>query len=153
MKITKENLKKIEKEYRGYLEGDKLDKFFEEFGIKFAAGHWAAGGFADRFAPGGYNPGLADSVVSQIERVAEAGIKGIEFHEALFIDKNYKKDKNKVDEVKKALAKYKIEATNMNTNLFTDSKWKLGGITNADSSIREDALAVALQGVGTTISK
>lgn len=147
MKLDGENLKKLEKDYAGYLEGEKVGEFFEDFGIKFAAGHWAAGGFADRFAPGGYNPGLDDSIVAQIKRVAKAGVKGIEFHEAVFIDNNYKKNKSKIDEVKEVLAKYKLEPTNMNTNLFTDSKWKLGGITNANKTIREDALVVALQGV------
>jgi len=147
MKVTKEGLKTLAREYSGYLEGEILDKFYEEFGIRFAAGHWAAGGFADRFAPGGYNPGLDDSTVAQIERVAKAGVKGVEFHEALFIDGNYKTDKRKVAEVKEALAKHKLEPTNMNFNLFSDPKWKLGGITNANKSIREDALAIALQGV------
>lgn len=147
MKVTKEELKRLASEYSGYLEGEILDKFYEEFGIRFAAGHWAAGGFADRFAPGGYNPGLDDSTVAQIERVAKAGVKGVEFHEALFIDGNYKTDKRKVAEVKEALAKHKLEPTNMNFNLFSDPKWKLGGITNANKSIREDALAIALQGV------
>ena len=147
MKVTKEELKRLASEYSGYLEGEILDKFYEEFGIRFAAGHWAAGGFADRFAPGGYNPGLDDSTVAQIERVAKAGVKGVEFHEALFIDGNYKTDKRKVAEVKEALAKHKLEPTNMNFNLFSDPKWKLGGITNANRSIREDALAIALQGV------
>ncbi|MDD5687300.1 MAG: TIM barrel protein [Elusimicrobia bacterium] len=147
MKLTKSSLGKLDKEYAGYLEGKKLDSFFNEFGIDFAAGHWSAGGFADRFAPGGYNPGLDESIIAQIERVAKAGIKGIEFHEALFIDKNYKKDKSKIDKIKESLAKNKVEPTNMNTNLFGDPKWKLGGITNVNKSIREDALAVALQGV------
>jgi xylose isomerase len=35
----------------------------------------------------------------------------------------------------------------MNTNLFSDPKWKLGGVTNANKAIREEALAIALQGV------
>ncbi len=147
MKVTKEGLKRLESQYCGYLEGEILDAFYVEFGIRFAAGHWAAGGFADRFAPGGYDPGLDDSTAAQIERVAKAGIKGIEFHEALFIDGNYRTDKRKVNEVKLALAEYKLEPTNMNINLFSNSKWKLGGITNANKSIREDALAIALQGV------
>ncbi|OIO74142.1 MAG: sugar isomerase [Elusimicrobia bacterium CG1_02_37_114] len=145
--ITKDNLKKLEEEYSGYLEGEKLDKFFEDFDIKFAAGHWAAGGFADRFAPDGYNPGMDSGIIKQIERVAQSGIKGIEFHEALFIDKNYKKDDTKINAVKEALKEHNLIPTNMNTNLFSDSKWKLGGITNANKTIRDSALAVALQGV------
>lgn len=145
MKVTKEGFEKLKSEYSGYLEGDRLGRFFEEFGIKFAAGHWAAGGFADSFAPGGYSPELDGSIVAQIERVAKAGIEGIEFHEVLFIDRNYQKDKGKIAEAKESLNRYKVKATNTNINLFSDSKWKLGGITNPDKSVREDALAVALQ--------
>lgn len=147
MKVTEAGLKKLNTEFKGYLEGKKVDEFFEEFGINFAAGHWAAGGFADRFAPGGYNPGLDGDIIAQIERVSKAGIKGIEFHEAVFIDSKYKKDKEKIEKVKSALKKYNVVPTNMNTNLFSDPKWKLGGITNPDPSIRKDALEVALQGV------
>ena len=150
MKVNKDNLDKLDKEYGGYLERERLDRFFEEFGIDFAAGHWCAGDFADRFAPGGYNsqdPQFSSDIVAQIERVAQAGIKGIEFHEAVFINKNYRKDFSVIERVKEALRENKIVPTNMNTNLFTDPKWKLGGITNADKTIREEALEVALQGV------
>lgn len=150
MKVSKENLSKLDKEYGGYLEGERLDRFFEEFAIDFAAGHWCAGDFSDRFATGGYNsqyPQFSSDIVAQIERVAQAGIKGIEFHEAVFINKNYQKDFSVIERVKEALKKNNIVPTNMNTNLFTDPKWKLGGITNADKTIREEALKIALQGV------
>jgi len=147
MKVTKEGLRSLERKYKGYLEEERLDEFFREFEIKFAAGHWAAGGFADRFATGGYNPGLDDNPVAQIERVSKARIEGIEFHEVLFINENYRKDNSKIAEVKRALSRYNIEPTNMNINLFADPKWKLGGITNANESIREEALAISLQGV------
>jgi xylose isomerase len=146
MRVTKAGLKRLESDYSGYLEGERLDRFCGEFGIRIAAGHWAAGGFADRFAPGGYDPGLDGGTVAQIERVAKAGIEGIEFHEACFIDENYKRDRRKVAEVKKALTRYKVEPTNMNINLFSDAKWRLGGITNANKAIRQQALAIALQG-------
>ncbi len=150
MKITEEGLKNLPRKYRGYLRGNRLDAFFEEFEIKFAAGHWCAGDFADRFAPVGYNsddPRFDSGIVAQIERVALAGIEGIEFHEAVFIDGKYRKDAAKVEMVREALAKYHVTPTNMNTNLFTDPKWKLGGVTNANRSIRQAALRVALQGV------
>ncbi|MBU0478569.1 sugar phosphate isomerase/epimerase [bacterium] len=149
MKVDKNTLKQLPK-FQGYLEGKKLDAFFETYEIKFAAGHWCAGDFCDRFAPLGYNSNkenFKSDIVSQIQRVAEAGIAGIEFHESVFIDKNYKKDQKVIDEVKKALKKYKITPTNMNTNLWTDPKWKFGGITNANSAVRKDALKIALQGV------
>jgi xylose isomerase len=151
MRLDKKSLVKLDKEYEGYLEGEKLDRLFAEFGINFAAGHWCAGDFADRFAPKGYNSnkkGFSSDIVSQIERVSQAGIKGIEFHEAIFIDKNYKKDAKIIERVKRALEKNRVIPTNMNTNLFSDPKWKLGGVTNPNSSIRRDALRVALQGVG-----
>ncbi|MEK6647101.1 MAG: TIM barrel protein [Candidatus Firestonebacteria bacterium] len=150
MKIDAKNLKKIKTEYSGYIEGNGVDKFFKEFGINFAAGHWAAGDFCDRFAPSGYNsnnPNFSSGIISQIERIAKAGIKGIEFHEAVFIDEKHKKDKIKINAVKNALIKNKLVPTNMNINLFTDPKWKFGGITNIDPKIKKDALEVALQGV------
>lgn len=149
MKVTREGLEKLETEYSGYLEGEKLERFFQEFEIKFSAGHWAAGGFGDRFTAlggAGYNPDLDSSIIAQIERVARAKIQGIEFHEALFLNDEQKKDRTKIDKVKKALTSYGIEPTNMNINLYSDAKWKFGGITNPDKSVREDALAIALQG-------
>jgi xylose isomerase len=150
MKITKASLEALPKKYAGFISGDKLDEFFGEFAIKFAAGHWAAGGFADRFAPGGYfRPGeLDDSIEAQIARVAAAGIEGIEFHENVFTDERGRRDDAKLESVRKALKKHKLTPTNMNTNLWTDPKWKLGGLTNADKQVRKDALAVTLQGVG-----
>lgn len=150
MKLNEENLAKLEAEYKEYLKGDRLDQFFDDFAIKFAAGHWCAGDFVDRFATLGYHsndPNFKSDIVSQIERVAQAGVKGIEFHEALFIGKDYKKDERVIQRVKEALEKYKLVPTNMNTNLWTNPKWKLGGITNPDKSIREDALQIALQGI------
>lgn len=150
MRVNKVNLAKLNNEYRGYLEGDKVDKFFGDFGINFAAGHWAAGDFCDRFAPSGYfskERGFGHGIIVQIERVAKAKIKGIEFHEQLFIDESYKKDKNKIKSTKQALDRFMVDPTNMNTNLFTDPKWKFGGITNPDIKIRKDALDIALQGV------
>lgn len=150
MKVDKGNLGTLEKKYSGYLEGDRLDQFFKDFGIKFATGHWSAGDFCDRFAPSGYNsnnPKFKSDIISQMERVARAKIEGIEFHEVLFIDKKYKKDPSLIAEVKDALAKNGLTPTNMNTNLFSDPKWKLGGVTNPDPAIRKAALAVLLQGI------
>ncbi len=150
MKVNQENLKRLDTEYAEYIEGDKVEAFFEDFEINFAAGHWCAGDFADRFATSGYNsdnPDFSSDVVAQIKRVAQAKIKGVEFHESLFIDKNYKKDSTVIERAKEALAKNKVVPTNMNTDLFSDPKWKLGGITNADRAIRGQALEVALQGV------
>jgi xylose isomerase len=146
--ITSKNLPKLFTVYKGYLKGDKLDGFFEEFGIRFAAGHWCAGDFADRFAPVGYNSNnkaFRSDILSQIERVARTGIKGIEFHEAVFLDAKGQKDSRMIKAVRQALRAHKLVPTNMNNNLWTDPKWKLGSVCNPDRRIRRDALAVALQ--------
>ena len=150
MKFSKKSLENLPRNYRGFLTGKKIDRFFEEFGIKFAAGHWCAGDFVDRFAPAGYMSDQKDfdsGIQAQIKRVSQAGIEGIEFHEALFIDSLYKKDSAGIEFTIKTLKKYKIKPTNMNTNLWSDPKWKLGGITNVNPRIRKDALAIALQAV------
>ena len=57
MKVNNSNLRFLNNKFRGYLEGTKIDEFMETFKINFAAGHWCAGGFADRFASGGYIQG------------------------------------------------------------------------------------------------
>jgi len=147
MKVNKEKLSQLNSKFKGYLEGDKVDEFLDHFGIKFATGHWCAGDFLDRFATGGYNPDVDSGIIAQIERVAKSRIKGIEFHESVFTDKNFKRNSSVISEVKDALKKFKLTPTNMNTNLFGHHKWKMGGITNVDPSIRKDALNVALQGV------
>jgi xylose isomerase len=150
MHITSEKLAKLTTEYAGYLEGDRLDAFFREFGIKFAAGHWCAGEFYDRFNPFGYNrhrPDFRDTILDQIARVAQAGIEGIEFHDVLFLDANGQIDDAKIAEVKDALAHYKVTPTNMNINVWTDSRYRLGGVTNPDPAIRQRALEQCLQAV------
>ncbi|MCS7105324.1 MAG: TIM barrel protein [Thermofilaceae archaeon] len=145
MKITKSLLSKLETEYAGYLEGERLNRFFEEFEIKFAAGHWAAGDFLDRFATRGYWPELSSDIKAQIERVAKAGIKGIEFHNDLFLDENLRIVEDRITEVKGLLEKHKLKATTMNVNMFTDPRWKLGSVTHPDAKVREKALEVLLQ--------
>ena len=151
MNVNPKTLAKLDKDFAGYLEGAKVDAFFEAFGIKFAAGHWCAGDFCDRFAPPGYNSdqrGYDSGIIAQMKRVKQAGIQGVEFHEAVFLkDKSYKTDDAKVKAVKDALAELQLTPTNMNTNLWTDPKWKYGGLANPDAAVRKDALAIVLQGI------
>jgi len=147
MRITKEGLAKLEEYYKGYLEGAKLEEFFKEFEIKFAAGHWAAGDFLDRFATKGYFPDLKSDIISQMERVAAAGIEGIEFHDVLFLTEKGEIDYDKINQVKEALERLKLTPTTMNINLFTDPKWKMGGLTNPNKKVREEALRQTLTAV------
>lgn len=149
MQINANNLSSLNSKYDGYIEDELVDEFLNEFGVNFAAGHWCAGEFFDRFCPVGYNSrsNFDNSLSAQIKRVSQAGIKGIEFHEALFIDDHYQKDTSKVNAAKQALQEYGVVATNMNMNTWTDPKWKYGGITNPDAAIRKDCIALCLQGV------
>lgn len=148
MNVNERNLKMLETKYSDYLEGSLVDEFLKDFGINFAAGHWCAGEFYDRFCPVGYNSdsNFDNSIPAQIERVSKAGIKGIEFHNVLFTCKDGR-DSEKIKETQQALTQHSVVATNMNMNTWTDPKWKFGGITHPDVSIRKDALAACLEGV------
>ncbi|OYT31271.1 MAG: sugar isomerase [Thermofilum sp. ex4484_79] len=139
MRVTESLLKRIEEKYTGYLKGEILDEFFSDFEIKFAAGHWAAGDFLDRFATTGYWPELNSSLEEQIKRVADAKVKGIEFHDVLFLKDNLDIDEDKIIETKGLLEKYGISPTTMNINMFTDPKWKYGSVTNPQKELREEA--------------
>jgi len=138
MKVDKETLSGLE-EFPSYLEGEEVEKFFTRFDIKFSAGHWCAGDFSDRFAPGGYHTVSSSDIISQMERVAQAGIKGIELHNTLFLDEKQKVDKLKIKEIKEALEDYSLIPTNMNLDFFSKPFWKWGSITHPDSRVRKKA--------------
>ncbi len=129
MKIDEKTLKKLEN-FKGYLDNDRVTELFSTFQIKFAAGHWCAGDFVDRFATGGYNEGLSSDILDQIPRVAKAKIQGIEFHNNIFLTDNGNIDYDRINLVKTKLDEYNLIATNMNTNLWSHPKWKLGALCN-----------------------
>jgi xylose isomerase len=149
MDATPERLRLLEDKYVGYLEGDLVDEFLDDFQIPFAAGHWCAGEFFDRFCPVGYNSNtdFDNSVPAQIERVARAGIRGIEFHESVFRDETGSISDALIAEIQDSLKEHGITPTCMNMNLWTDPKWKYGGITNPDPKVRQDAIELCLEGV------
>ncbi|MEM1997683.1 MAG: TIM barrel protein [Candidatus Bathyarchaeia archaeon] len=145
LRVDKSRLLKLESEYKGYLEGERLNRFFEEFGIKFSAGHWSAGDFMDRFGTSGYFPELDSSIEAQLRRVAEAGIRGVEFHDLLFLDGNLRVSEDRITKTKETLQKLNIETSNVNVNMFTDPRWKLGSVTHPNKAVREKALEILLQ--------
>ncbi|MCS7223544.1 MAG: sugar phosphate isomerase/epimerase [Armatimonadetes bacterium] len=150
MKKDEQSLARLTEQFTGYLEGDLLDAFFEDFEIPFAAGHWCAGEFFDRFNPKGYNrhrTDFSDSLLDQIERVAQAKIKGIEFHDVLFLNEKGEVDDQIIAAVRDALSHHRMVATNMNINVWSDSVYRLGGVTNPDPKIRKRALDQCLQAV------
>lgn len=150
MNLSNEKLALLNSKYSGYLEGSLVDDLMADFGINFAAGHWCAGEFFDRFCTVGYNsdnPDFKDDIVSQIERVAQARIKGIEFHEVVFLNPDGTTNATQVQTVKDALAKHGVVPTNMNMNTWTNPKYKFGGVTHPDAGIRKDALTQIHKGI------
>lgn len=150
MNLSASSLAKLATEFDGYLEGSAVDSLFQEFDIKFAAGHWSAGEFFDRFCPVGYNvdnPTFDQSVVAQIERVKAAGIAGIEFHDSCFLDAQGVRDSKKFSDIQEALKATGVIPTNMNFMTWGHPKWRLGGITNPDPGLRKECLALIRQGI------
>ncbi|MBS1724378.1 MAG: TIM barrel protein [Armatimonadetes bacterium] len=150
MNVSPSTLALLDSKYAGYLEGDLVDQLVQDFGIKFAAGHWCAGEFFDRFAPGGYNadnPNFDPSEEAQVERVARAGIKGIEWHEVVFLHADGSRNQAKIDSLVSAMKSHGITPTNMNFNTWSAPKFKLGGFTHPDKGRRQESIEQALQGV------
>lgn len=147
MNVNAENLALLNTRFNDYLEDDLVDEFFRTYGINFSAGHWCAGGFSDRFCRTYLEEPLDESAVGQIERVAKAGIAGVELNNEMFLDDNLQIDSGKIKEVQDALATHKLIPTNMNTNIWTRAYYRMGGITNPDAGRRKEALDYCLQTV------
>lgn len=142
MDVSSTSLALLDTTYDGYLEGPLVDQLLTEFGIKFAAGHWCAGEFFDRFAPGGYNanvPGFDGSEEAQIKRIARAGIKGIEWHDMVFLNKDGSRNQGRIAAILAAMNESKLVPTNMNFNVWSDPVYKWGSVTNPDAGIRQRA--------------
>src|SRR4051812_32626410 len=131
-----------------YIVAGRVDELFRVFDIRFAAGHWCAGEFFDRFNTGGYSgPGFDASIEAQIARVAEAGIAGIEFHNAVFLDSNGQRDGAKVASVQAEMQRHGLTPTCMNMMTWHEAKWKYGGVTHPDPGVRRECIELVLQGV------
>lgn len=142
MRIAPESLARLNTAYVGYLEGEQVDALFAEFDIKFSAGHWCAGEFYDRFCPIGYNvdrPDFDPGILAQIERVHEAGIAGIEFHDAVFLDAHGAIDRQVLRDVQAALTRTGLTPTNMNFLVWGHPKYKYGSVTHPDPGVRQMA--------------
>ena len=150
MNVSADKLALLDSKYAGYLEGPLVDDLFRDFGVNFSAGHWAAGEFFDRFCPVGYNsdnPNFDNGIVAQIDRVARAGIAGIEFHEVVFLNPDGSVNQKTIDDVKAALKRTGLIATNMNFNVWTNPKFKYGSISHPDAGVRKAALEQIHKGV------
>jgi L-rhamnose isomerase len=146
MRVTTENLAKLETTYKGYLEDDQVTQFFDEFDIRFSAGHWCAGEFADRFCQSYTDdPHFERGVVADIRRVKEAGVQGIELSDTLLRDERNQISPGLIKTVQDALQEYGVIPTNMNINVWTHAKWKWGGVTHPDPARRREALGYCLE--------
>ncbi|MFX1293239.1 MAG: sugar phosphate isomerase/epimerase family protein [Promethearchaeota archaeon] len=144
MKTDEKTLKELGN-FKGYLDNDRVSELFEVFEIKFAAGHWCAGDFIDRFAINGYNEELSSDILDQIPRVAAAKIEGIELHNTLFLTENGKINHDKISQVQNKLDEYNLMATNMNTDMWGTPKWKFGAFCN--KKLKEEAIQTLLQAI------
>lgn len=147
MRVTADNLKLIDAEFRGYLEQEAIDRFFDTYGINFSAGHWCAGGFSDRFCRSYLEEPMDESAPAQIARVAQAGIKGVELANEMFLDDRLEISCDRIAAVQDALTAHRLTPTNMNINIWTRAYYRMGGITNPDAARRREALAYCLQAV------
>lgn len=147
MNVTADNLQRLESDFSGYLENERVEEFFRTYGINFSAGHWCAGGFSDRFCRSYLEEPLDESAVGQISRVAQAGIAGVELNNEMFLDDNLNIADAKIREVQDALKTYSVTPTNMNTNIWTRARYRMGSLSNPDAGRRKEALAYCLQTV------
>jgi xylose isomerase len=147
MRVNADTLKLLDTDFVGYLEGETVTAFFQTYGIQFSAGHWCAGGFSDRFCRTYLEEPLDESPVGQIQRVAQAGIQGVELNNEMFLDDHLQISDAKIREVQDALRQTGLTPTNMNTNIWTRAYYRMGGITNPDPGRRREALDYCLQTV------
>lgn len=149
MNLSSAKIALLDSKYDGYLEGARVDSFLDDFGVKFSAGHWAAGEFFDRFCPVGYNSDreFDNSTVAQIDRIAQAHIAGVEFHEVVFLNSDGSVNGAELQKIKDALKRTGIQPTNMNFNVWTNPKFKFGAVTHPDAGVRKAALEQIHKGV------
>lgn len=126
--------------YKGFLEGGLVDKFFEEFDVKFGSGTWAAGGFSDRFMAKGYTPDLPSDVLSRISRIKEAGIKAFVPINVEFFNEKFEINWDLVDRVKEFASKNKMIIASLALDLAGIPQLKLGSIANPNPELRKFAM-------------
>ena len=102
MNVNAQSLSRLDSEFPGYLEGAAIDQFFTTFGINFSAGHWCAGGFSDRFCRTYNETPLDESAVGQVQRVSQAGIRGIELNNEMCLNDDLTFSDSKVREINAA---------------------------------------------------
>ena len=139
-----EALSKLD-EFKGFLEGDAVDKFLESFDIKFGSGTWAAGGFSDRFMARGYFPDLPSDVLSRIERIRKAGIRAFVPINVEFFDDKLEIRWDLVEKVAEYAKRNNMVVAGLAMDLSGVPELKLGSITNPDSALRRKSVEILVK--------
>ncbi|MEM4514047.1 MAG: sugar phosphate isomerase/epimerase family protein [Ignisphaera sp.] len=132
-------------EFKGFLEGEAVDKFLEVFNVKFGSGTWAAGGFSDRFMARGYFPDLPSDVLSKIERIKKAGIKAFVPINVEFFDDKFEIKWDLVDKVKEYAEKNGMVIAGLALDLAGIPQLKLGSITNINPDLRRLSMDILVR--------
>jgi xylose isomerase len=108
--------------------------------MKTSLGIWAFGAMATRFNPGGYKPDLVGASTADKVRTAVEGLGDLmddyEFHFPQELSRE------NLEEVRAALGGHGIYAVATGTHL--NPRYGKGGLSSPDDSVRNDALAEAL---------
>lgn len=100
--------------------------------LKFSCGLWVLGGCADRFCRQGYSKFL--SVEDQINLAGQVvGLRAIECHQSDF-------DEISVEHFIELLKTNNLSCSNVNTNVWSFPKWKLGAFAHRDVILRSEAI-------------
>ena len=132
-------------EFKGFLEGDDVDRFLEAFGIRFGSGTWAAGGFSDRFMSRGYFPDLPSDVISRVERIRRAGIKAFVPINVEFFDEGFEVRWDLVDRVREYAARSGMVIAGLALDLSGIPQLRLGSIANPNPDLRKLALDILVK--------
>jgi xylose isomerase len=110
--------------------------------LKTSLGIWALGGMVTRFVPAGYQPEHRDeSTAEKVHRAVDglgALMDDYEFHFPQELSPD------NLDEVRGALGEHGIYA--LASGLHLNPRFGRGGLCSADRAVREEALAVTLEG-------
>jgi len=142
--VIKDLLKKLD-EFKGYLEGEEIDRFLNTFEIKFGSGTWVVGDFSDRFMVRGYNPGLSSDIISRLERIKKAGVRYFAPVLAEFLRPDLSIDWGLVDNVVRFAKENNLVPAALGVDISGIPQMKMGSLTNPDPSIRRRALEIHLE--------
>ncbi|MCS7112238.1 MAG: sugar phosphate isomerase/epimerase [Ignisphaera sp.] len=131
-------------EFKGFLEGNAVNKFLEVFDIKFGSGTWAAGPFSDRFMGRGYSPELASDIISKLERIRKAGISAFVPINVEFFDESFNIRWDLVDSVGRYAEANDMVIAGFAIDLSGIPQFKHGTLANPNPSLRRKSMEIII---------